>query len=290
MVVSGVAIFVNSLGVASVGDSTLYTALKNSVAGAALLVAFTLSPRDRAAMGSLAIRQWGLLFLVALVGGSLPYALYFRGLLLSTPVTASLVDHAQFVIVAVLAAVFLGERLGPAIWTALLVLAAGLTLGLATNALRAGPGLVLLCAATALFAVDFVLMKHLLRSVPALTVMTFKMALGSAILLLFSLASGGLSRIAGLSALQWGFIIATGLILLVFTATSVLGLRHASATAVTAISAGSPLVTTALVLVSRKAAIAPARWIGLAFVLLAVLAIVIMGPRREAGAAEKRAS
>jgi drug/metabolite transporter (DMT)-like permease len=280
MLISGVAIYVNSLGVRMFNDSGLYTALKNSVVG--LVFLFPLfSPERRAAFQRLTGSQWLLLGVVALIGGSISYALYFRGLQMTTPVSASLVDHTQFLFVALLAALFLRERPSPAIWVALAVLLAGLTLGIAVNAVRADTGVLLVSAATLLFAADFVLMKFLLRSVSALTVMTFKMSVGSLLLLSFVAARGHLGTIAHLSAVQWGFVAVTGLILLGFTVTSVLGLRHASATAVTAIPAGSPIITTAIVVLTQRVAVPAVRWLGLSLALLAVLTIFIVGRRQE---------
>ncbi len=103
-------------------------------------------------------------------------------------------------------------------------------------------------------------------------------------MLLFAMVAGRghLAAIAHLSPVQWGFVGVTGLILLGFTVTSVLGLRHASATAVTAIPAGAPIITTGLVVLTQHVAIPAARWLGLALMLLAVLTIFIVGRRREA--------
>ncbi|HYW82409.1 MAG TPA: DMT family transporter [Spirochaetia bacterium] len=285
MVISGVAIYVNSLGVRMFSDSTLYTALKNSVVGIALLVPLVFSERSRAAWRRLGARDWLLLVAVALVGGSVSYALYFRGLQLTTPVTASLVDHTQFLLVALFAALFIGERFGPAVWIALAALFAGITLGIGAGTVRLDAGMPFVAAATLLFAADFVLMKYLLRTVSALTVMTFKMTLGSLLLFLFVAAEGKAAGIGELSLLQLGFAGITGLILLAFSVTSVLGLRHASATATTAIPAGSPIITTGLVVVSRHVEISPWRWLGLSLALLAVLAVFILGRRQEQGTA-----
>lgn len=80
----------------------------------ALLLPLAFSAESRADYCRLGRREWLLLFLVALIGGSVSYALYFRGLQLTTPVTASLVDHTQFIFVALFAAVFIGERFSPA--------------------------------------------------------------------------------------------------------------------------------------------------------------------------------
>jgi transporter family protein len=284
MVISGVAIYVNSIGVKLFSDSTLYTALKNLVVGMALLLPLAFSGESRAAYRRLGRRELLLLLLVSLIGGSVSYALYFRGLQLTTPVTASLIDHTQFIFVALFAALFIGERFSPAIWVALGALLAGLTLGIGARAVQLDAGMPYVAAATLLFAADFVLMKYLLRSVTALTVMTFKMTLGSLLLFLFVCATGRAGDIAQLSLLQWGFVSITGLILLAFSVTSLLGLRHASATATTAIPAGSPIITTALVVLSRHVTIPPWRWLGLSLALLAVLSIFILGRRQEQNA------
>ncbi|MGO9411805.1 MAG: EamA family transporter [Spirochaetia bacterium] len=279
MVISGVAIYVNSIGVKLFSDSTLYTAGKNLVTGVALLIAMASS--GRGVFSALRGRDWALLGVVAVIGGSVSYALYFRGLEISTPVTASLIDHTQFLFVALLAAAFLRERWSASIWAALVVLLAGLVIGVAASSARLDAGVPFIAAATLLFAVDFIVMKILLRTVAPLTVMTFKMGAGSLLLFLLVSLSGHAGMIARLSLLQISFLVVTGLILLAFTVTSVLGLRWASATATTAIPAGSPIITTALVALSRNVRIPAARWLGFSLALLAVLAIFILGFRQE---------
>jgi len=104
---------------------------------------------------------------------------------------------------------------------------------------------------------------------------------GAALLLAFVAATGHLGLVTRLQAIQWEFAAVTGLILLAFTVTSILGLRHASATAVTAIPAAAPIVTTILVALSREVAIAPTKWLGLALMVVALLVILIFGFRRE---------
>ncbi len=280
MLISGVAIYVNGYGVKLFDDSTLYTALKNLFVGV-ILSALLLAPSRVGQRVRLRPSQWLLLLCVAVIGGSVPYALYFRGLQLSTPVMGSLVNHAQFLLVGALAAVFLKERLGAGLWIALGVLVVGLTLGISVSAVRFDAGVIYLVAGTVLFAASFVLMKHLLASVPPRIVMAFKMGLGSVLLMGYVAATGHIAAIAALSPLQWGVVAGTGLILLAFTVTSVYALRHASATATTAIPAGAPIVTTLLTVASTGATVSTTRWLGLVLVLAALVAILVLGPRRE---------
>ncbi len=281
-VVSGIAIYVNSLGVKLFSDSTLYTTLKNTVTGIALLVPVLVLARCRAELRGLNVRQWGWLLLLAVIGGSVPYLLFFRGLQLTTPVTSSLLNHAQFLLVAVLALLFLRERVGPLIWVALAVLFVGVSLGANLSALRWNEGTLLVALSSLLFAAGVVLAKHLLRDLSTETVMAAKMTLGSVFLLGYVAATGRLGAMASLSGTQWGFVLVTGLILLAFTVTAFVALRHITATAATAIPVASPLITTALAAVgSGVLTLRTTDVLGLLIMLVAVAVIVLIGWRRE---------
>ena len=292
-IISGVAIYVNSRGVGTFpktfAGSTLYTGLKNAVVGVCVLVPLLFLADARREIRHLNPRQWGLLVLVALIGGSVAYALNFRGLQISGAVTASLTDHAQFLFVAIFALVLLHERFGPAIWLALVVLFVGLSFGIAVKAVRVDAGLPLLLAASLLFAFDFIVIKYLLRSVSMLTVMIFKMSVGAALLLAYVGLTGNLGAVRHLSATQWQYALVTGLILLAFTITSIAGLRHASATAVIAIGAGSPIITTALVVFAGHTTVPNNTLLGLGLVVAAILVIYTFGQRQELRQARTRA-
>lgn len=284
-IVSGVAIYVNSQGVTLFRDSTLYTTLKNTVTGIVLLVPVLALARCRAELRGLSVRQWGWLLLLALIGGSVPYVLFFRGLQLTTPVTSSLVNHAQFLLVAVLALLFLRERVGLVVWSALVVLFVGVSLGGNLSAFRWNAGAGLLILSTIFFAAGVVLAKWLLRDLSVETVMAAKMSLGSLFLIVYIAATGRLSAVGSLSAQQWGFVLLTGLILVAFTVTAFVALRHITATAATAIPVASPLITTALVAVgSGKFVPKQLDTFGLLVMFVAVASIIMFGLRQESSA------
>ena len=280
-VISGFAVFINSIGVKMFPDSTVYTTLKNGVVAVCVLAAFLAVGTLRREVVRLNRRQWRLLLLIALAAGSIAYALDFRGLQLSTAATAALIDHSQFLFVAALAAVVLHERATRALLTALLVLAAGLALSVQLHAVRIDPGVPFLIGGTIMFAIGAVLMKVALRTVSVATVMGVKMVLGAAVLAAYVVLTGRVGVATHLTALQWGFAIVTGLILLAFTITEMIGLRHASATGVTAISAGAPIITVLLAYAGQRIAVTPLQWIGLGAALAAVLTIYTVGWRQE---------
>jgi drug/metabolite transporter (DMT)-like permease len=76
-------------------------------------------------------------------------------------------------------------------------------------------------------------------------------------------------------------VLVTGLILLAFTITAIMGLRHASATGVTAISAASPIITTVLVVTFQHTPISSIRLLGLGLILVAAIVIAIIAQRQE---------
>ncbi len=282
-VISGISIYVNSLGVHLYRDATLYTTLKNGVVGAILLVPLLFLGERRREYGRLQKPTAAWLVALAVTGGSVPYLLFFNGLQHSTAVTAAFLNHLQFLLVGLLAVAFLGERIRPAMWAGFAVLLVGATLGLNFGQLRWSSGAGMILSSTFLFAVDFVIAKHLLRGLSTLAVMTAKMTLGSAILVLYSGLTGHLAGLLRLSGTQVEFVLLVGLVLLAFTVFTFLAIRHAMVSAVIAIGMASPLVTTVLQYgVSHRLHIAPADAAGLLVTLAAVVAILIMGIRQEA--------
>lgn len=286
-IISGFAIYLQGQSVKLFSDPTLYATLKNAVVGFALLIPLAFMATSRAELKRLSGRQWGLLALLAVVGGSVPYALFAAGLKLTTPVTSALLNHAQFLVVAVLAIFLLGERVGLIVWLAMLALLMGTMLGGTTqqrslHALIWNQGTLLVTLSTLLFAIGFVLAKYLLRDLSIMTVMTAKMSGGAALLLGYVAVTGRLGAVTQFSATQWENVLVTGLILLAFTITAFVALRHITVTAATAIPAAAPLITFVLTaLATQQITLDQVTGIGLGVIALATAVVFVFGMRRE---------
>lgn len=282
--VSGVAVYVSSLGVGVFTDPVLFTSLKNALVGAVLLVPVALSARLRGRFRRLGRRDWAWLVVVAVVGGSVPYALFFTGLKSTTPVTGALGDHLQFVVVAVLAVLLLKERLTATMWAGIAALLAGVLLSADLGLLRWNGGTVLILCSMLLFSLEWVIVKYLLggRLHPQL-VMTAKMTLGSVILFGYLMVRGDVDGIARLGAKQWLYALGTGALLLLFTATVFIAIHLVRVSVVMAIGAASPLVTVALQLATGRDAGLAARDLWLLLVLGAVVALIAIGIRQDSG-------
>lgn len=285
--ISGFAIYIQGQSVKLFSDATLYATLKNAVVGVALLIPFAFMASSRAELKRLNARQWGLLALLAIVGGSVPYALFAAGLKLTTPVTSALLNHAQFLVVAVLAIFLLGERVGLIVWLAMLALLVGTTLGgtaqqRSLHTLVWNQGTVLIALSTLLFASGFVLAKYLLRDLSIMTVMTAKMSGGAALLLGYVAFTGRLGAVSHFSVTQWENVLATGLILLAFTVTAFIALRHITVTAATAIPAAAPIITALLTAIAaQQVKLDQVAGIGLSIIALAAAILFVFGMRRE---------
>lgn len=271
--ISGVSVWVNSFGVRAVPDAAVYTTLKNGVAAAILLAALALlRPMDRRRLTS---SEWRRLLLIGVVGGSIPFLLFFTGLAQATAPGAAFIHKTMFLWVALLAVPFLGERLGVLQVLALGALLGGQLLLAPPNLAGAGwgTGETLIALATLLWAVETVLARRLLGSVPSLVVGAGRMGIGVVVLAGYLVVTGRLAGIGALTTEGWGWVLLTGILLAGYVATWMAALQRAPASAVTAVLVLAAVVTTLLQALAGGT-LPPVTSVVGAFVLAAGVAIV----------------
>lgn len=244
--ISGLAVFVNGYGVRAVKDATVYTTAKNLVA-AAILVAVALAVRSVRPQTVPRGKRLALLGIVALIGGSMPFVLFFEGLARASSTHAAFIHKTLFLWVAILAVPLLGERLRAAH-----LLAAGLLIG-GLLALEGGldgfslaGGELLILAATLLWAAETVVVKRLLNDVAPMTVALARMGIGSAALVAWVAISGRWDALSSLGATGWLWAAATGAILGCYVLTWFTALARAQAVDVTAILVAGAVITALL--------------------------------------------
>jgi drug/metabolite transporter (DMT)-like permease len=248
--ISGVSIWVNSHAVTRFGDATVYTTAKNAVAGLVLLsFALPLSLRQRephaAVLGP--PRQWAALLVIATIGGSVPFVLFFEGLARAEATQAAFIQKTLVVWVALIAVPFLREHIGPAHFAAIaLVIAGQAVLAGAAGTVVFGAGEAMILAATLLWAAEVILAKRLLRSVSVGTLAVARMGAGTVILLFWVILSGRGGELVHLTAHQWSWAVLTGLFLTAYVATWYGALARAPAVDVTAVLVFGAVVTAVL--------------------------------------------
>lgn len=277
-VISGVSVFVNASAVREFGDPILFTTLKNGVAAvllAALAVATVRGGWQPTVRGSAGLVALGI------IGGSVPFMLFFSGLAQATAPAAAVIHKTLFALVAVLAVVFLRERLGALQVGALAVLLASQLLIQTPVGVGWGTGETFIAIATVLWALEVILAKRVLGSTPSPVAATARMGIGLVVLVGYLAVSGGLAGIWTLGAGQWGWVLLTGALLSGYVATWYAALRRAPASAVTAVlTLGAPL-TAGLQLVGSGQAPAPGVAAGYGLCLLGVAAVAWLTLRRE---------
>jgi len=285
-VISGFAVYINSYGVRAFGSATVYTTAKNLVAAVVLLAALAVAGRRAPGAGLTRPRgpaQWAGLAAVAVVGGSVPFILFFEGLARVTSADAPFIQKTLVVWVVLLAVPLLRERIGPWHVAAIAALVWGQALlGGGVAGIRLGSGAAMILAATLLWAVETVIARKLLAGLglSALTVATARMAGGAVILACYTLAT----RWNALTATgwhQWSWAVATGLILAAYVAVWYSALARAGAIDVTALLVPGAIIT-ALLQTGSKALVP--QWPGLLLVAAGgALVLLAAGKQRPAG-------
>jgi drug/metabolite transporter (DMT)-like permease len=247
--VSGVAVYVNGFGVAAVGDATTYTTAKNLVAALVLVVVSAAATAwGRGSAPHTATRPaWGARLAVAVVGGSVPFVLFFEGLARADSVDAAFIHKTLVVWVALLAIPFLRERPGPRHLLAVALLVAGQVLLVGgVPAVAWGTGEAMIGVATLLWAVEFVVAKRALADVASHDLAAWRMAGGAVVLLGWLAVTGRLPALLAVDASGWAWVVGTGLLLSAYVGTWYAALARAPAVDVAAVLVAGAIVTALL--------------------------------------------
>ncbi len=236
--VSGVSTFVNAYAVGVTTSSDAFVTVRNIlVAGAFVPVALVASRYLRAP--KLRGIDWARLVVIGLIGGAIPFLLFFHGLELATKaggaVTASFAYRTLFLFATVFGLVFLSEKFR---WW--VVLAAGLILGgnvllLSLTAPIWTDGTSYVLAATVLWAAEYTVSKRTLRDLPSATVALGRMGFGAVFLAGYLAFTAQWGVVAGFSGVDWAWIGISAALLAAFVASWYPGLKRVDLGAATSV-------------------------------------------------------
>ena len=236
VLVSGVSNFVNFRAVQGT-DVDGWIAARNGLV-ALLLVPLSLLVgsgfRSRVRRG-----DWARLVTIGLVGGAIPFLLYFHGFQLASSqggaATASLGYRSLFLMASVLAVVFLRERIQRGFLLAAASLLAGNILLLSLSGAVWTDGTAYVLVATAMWAGEYTLSKRAMSSLPASTVALGRMGFGAAFLLAYAGLTGHASSLVAFSGADWMTMFLSALLLFAFVATWYAGLKTVDLSVATAL-------------------------------------------------------
>jgi drug/metabolite transporter (DMT)-like permease len=286
-VISGFAVFINGYGVrAWVGEglasATTYTTFKNLVAAFVLLSIGLIATQRSSKKGitrPTSGRQWVGLVAVAVVGGSLAFALFFEGFARASSGQAAFLHKTLIIWVAILAVGLLREKIRPIHFAVIALLVTGqfLVFG-GLSDFTFGSGEMMMLGATLLWSIEVIIAKKLLGSMSSLTVGVARMAGGALLLIAWGFASGGFAAMGQLGATQIGWVLVTGLVLAGYVGTWYAALERAPAIDVTTVLVGGFIITASLnSFVLGKPLPSTA---GLGLVIAGVVLAIVVGLRR----------
>lgn len=281
VLVSGVSNFVNFRAVQGTNVDA-WIAVRNLLV-AALLVPMTFL-LSRGSWLRLSRGDWIRLAAIGLVGGAVPFLLYFHGFQMAAgeggAASASLGYRSLFLVASVLGVLVLRERMPRRFLLGAALLFGGnlLLLGLTGPLWTDGTAFVLL--ATALWAVEYTMSKRALRSLPSGTVALGRMGFGALFLLAYLAFTGQSAAVAGFGAVDWMNLGLSALLLFAFVSSWYAGLRTVDLSVATSMLVLSFPITWALGVMVGGAALTPTQAAGAALIVGGAVIVIGMASFR----------
>ena len=243
-IVSGFSIFASKIFVTKL-DPLVFTTLKNLFV-AVILSFMILNKSHIQSLLKLNRKDVLRLILIGLIGGGIPFALFFTGLSMTSAATGAIIHKTLFIWVAILAYFFLKEKFGfLQIIGYVLIIASAIFIA-KINKFSLGAGELMILGATILWAVENVIAKRTLANVPSELVAWARMTIGSVVLFSVVLFQGKSIAITGLSQGQIISVLIGGILLTTYVLTWYKALSYAPASLVAVILTLSTLITSSL--------------------------------------------
>jgi len=230
--ISGISIFYSKIAVIKI-DSLVLTTSRNLWVGILFVLLFIIRNKINE-LASLRVKELYKLVLVGLIGGALPFYLFFTGLQFTHSLTANFIHKTLFVWVSILAAIFLKEKFNIK-YLVSFALIFNANLLLAPKSFYFGKGEIMILAATLLWSIENIIAKKTLENVSSELVGLARMGIGSLVLLGLSLYNGKAQVFLSLNVSQIKTILIGGTLLLFYVYCWFKALKYAPVSLVTMI-------------------------------------------------------
>ncbi|MFH1642465.1 MAG: DMT family transporter [Nanoarchaeota archaeon] len=275
-IISGFSIFINKLGVNGI-DSTIFTFLKNIIVSV-FLIGIIIGLKESKSILNLKRKDWFSLILIGLLGGSIPFVLFFKGLQLSSGALGSFMHKSMFVFVAIIASIFLKEKINKKIFIPAVFLLVGNFLILNIRSFEFNTAILFVFIATIFWAVENVVSKHLLKAIEPKILAFGRLFFGSFFILAYMLVIGKVPF--SLNFQQFSWILITAPLLLLYVLTWYNGLKHVKViTATSILLLGSP-ITTLLSYIFLGSSISLMEVIGILCTLSGIACLILLSEKK----------
>lgn len=245
--ISGISIFINKFAVGAIKQPLVFTTFKNT--GVALFVLLFLTATGKLKnFKKLLKKDIRTLLLIGIIGGSLPFYLFFTGLSMIPAVNGAIIHKTLVLWVGLLASRYLKEKLSKLGWIAVITLLVSNILVGGFRGFELSMGEMYVLLATVFWAIETILVKKVLPSVDPEILLGARMGIGSIILLTMSaiIYPSELATVFDLSANKIFWILATMITFTLYFVYWYRGLKLISATSATAVLVFATLITNAL--------------------------------------------
>lgn len=240
--VSGFSIFINKFGLKGF-DPYIFTGMKN-LAVVIFLLSTMLLLGELKELRMLNAKQWLRLCLIGLVGGSIPFLLFFKGLSMSSAATGSFMHKTMFVFVAIGAVIFLKEKLNRSFIIGALLIMAGNALLFKFYSISFTTADLLVLLAALFWSAENLISKDALKEISPRTVAFGRMSIGFFFILLFWAFTGRIDSALSLTMPQLSWILLTSAFLFLYVIAWYDALQSLKASVATSILVlGSPITT-----------------------------------------------
>jgi len=238
--ISGISVFVNSIGVLSI-DPIAYTFIRNFLV-ALVLVSFGIFIGNWKEINKLQKKELLLLFAVGIIGGGIAFALFFTGLSQIAGAYGSFIYRLLFLFAAVIGFFAFKEKITATTLGGVLIVLIGNIILLGPEKITVSLGALMVLAATVLWAIEYSISKKLLEGLSPLTVGSFRMGIGGIVLLGLLLYQGKFDLIFNISPSSISWILISTALLSIFITLWYSALKHTTLTASSAaLTLGGPI-------------------------------------------------
>ena len=223
--ISGFSIFASKFFLADI-NPILFTTLKNLLVTVVLSVFVYVSQRKTISL--LTKKQWKQLVLIGIIGGSIPFALFFTGLSKITAIEGALIHKTLFIWVAIMSVFFLKEKVNRYQVLGYVAVTIGTLFFAGISYKSLGIGHLMIVAATLFSSVEYHIAKKALKSIPSSVVSWARMFFGVIILFGITIFQGSITQIATLGSAHLLAILSGSVFLLGYVLTWYAALSHFS--------------------------------------------------------------
>lgn len=280
-VISGISIFANSIFV-STGDPSVFAFLRNGLV-ALLLTVLLVTQGNLSALKSCTKKDWEMLLFIGIIGGGIPFALFFSGLSMIGAVNGNIIQKTLFLWVLFLALPILKEKVTKLQLAGYLSLFIGLFVAGGTFRVSFTMGSLLVFTATIMWAVENIIAKVALRRISVSLVMWSRMVFGLPCLYIALMMTGKAPLIVPSIGVSLTPLIVSSVLLTIYMSFWYSALKKAPATLVSSILVFAPVVTMILGNVVMKKSISIQQVIPNMFLTVGLLLITIRAirPKQE---------